>query len=86
MCEKVVKKYLWLLKYVPDWFVMHHQIKIWHDDDDYCNDNEVIKWYEGYKKRKGQKAKRKEKLLSIAWHPNRVMDWCMSEDEKRRWK
>ena len=21
MCEKAVKKYLWLLKYVPDWFV-----------------------------------------------------------------
>ena len=23
MCEKAVKKYLWLLKYVPDWFVTH---------------------------------------------------------------
>ena len=28
-------------------------------------------------------AKIKEELLPIAWHPNRVMDWCMSEDEKK---
>ena len=34
MCEKAVKKYLWLLKYVLDWFVTHQQIKIWHDNDD----------------------------------------------------
>ena len=40
MCEKAVKKYLWLLKYVPDWFVTHEQIKIWHDNDDYYNDDE----------------------------------------------
>ena len=40
MCEKAVKKYLWLLKYVPDWFVTHERIKIWHDNDDYYNDDE----------------------------------------------
>ena len=28
MCEKAVKNYLWLLKYVPDWFVTHQQIKM----------------------------------------------------------
>ena len=48
MCEKAVKKYLWLLKYVSDWFVTHQQIKIWHDNNDYCNDDELIEWYEGY--------------------------------------
>ena len=26
MCEKAVKKFLWLLKYVTDWFVTHQQI------------------------------------------------------------
>ena len=56
MCEKAVEKYLWLLKYVPDWFLTHQQIKIWHDNDDYCNDDELIKWYNAYKKRKAQKA------------------------------
>ena len=40
-------------------------------------------WYEGHQKRKAQKAKIIEELLPIAWHPNRVMDWCMLEDEKR---
>ena len=39
-----------------------------------------------YEKRKAQKAKIKEELMPIAWHPNRVMDWCMPEDENRRWK
>ena len=57
MCEKSVKKYLWLLKYIPDWFVTHQQIKVWHDNDDCCNDNELIQWYNCYKKRKAQKTK-----------------------------
>ena len=59
---------------------------MWHDEDDYCNDHELFKWYEGYQKRKAQKAKIKEELISIAWYPDRVMDWCMLEDEKRWWK
>ena len=50
MCIKAVEKYLWLLKYVPDYFVTHEQIKIWHDNDDYCNDDELIEWYKGYQK------------------------------------
>ena len=32
-------------------------------------------------RRKAQNSKIKEELLPIAWHPNRVKDWCMSEDE-----
>ena len=34
-------------------------------------------------KRKAQKAKIKENLLSIAWHPSRWWDWCVPEDEKK---
>ena len=86
MCIKAVEAGLGLLEYVPDWFVTQQQIKIWRNDDEYCDDDELIKWYNGYQKRKAQKAKRKEKLLPTAWHPNRVMDWCMLEDKKRRWK
>ena len=44
----------------------------------------MIKWYDGYQKHKAQKAKIKE-LLPIAWHPERVIDWCMSGEEKRLW-
>ena len=50
MCEKVVESGLGSLKYVPDWFVTHQQIKIWRDDDKYCSDHELIKWYKGYQK------------------------------------
>ena len=49
-------------------------------------DDEIIEWYDGYQRRKDQKAKIKEELLCTAWHPDRVMDWCMSEDEKMPWK
>ena len=86
MCIKAVRDYLFYLQFVPDWFVTKEQIDIWYDDDYVYNDNEMIKWYDGYQKRKAQKAKIKEELLLIAWHSDRVKDWCMSEDEKRWWK
>ena len=38
----------------------------------------------GKKKLKAQKAKIKEELLPIACHHDRLKDWCMSEDQKRR--
>ena len=81
MCEKTAKKYLWLLKYVPDLFVTHQRIKIGHDNDDYCNDDELTQWYKGYQKRKAQKAPITEELLPIPWHPSRHSDWCVPEDE-----
>ena len=71
MDKKAVKEYLQLLKYVPDWFVTHQQIKVQHDNDDCCNNDELIEQYKGYQKRKAQKASIKEGLLPIAWHPSR---------------
>ena len=38
-----------------------------------------------YKKWNAQKASLNKELLPTAWHPDRVKDWCMSEDEKRQW-
>ena len=72
------------MRYVPDWFVTQQQIGTWYDDDYVYNDSGMIKWYDGYQKHKAQKAKIKE-LLPIAWHPERVIDWCMSGEEKRLW-
>ena len=83
MRNEAVRGRLWLLKYISDWFVTQQQLKIWDDDDEYCNDDEIIKWYEGYKKRKAQKASIKEEFVPIAWHPLRWWDWCIPEDEKR---
>ena len=80
MSDDVVRRVSCSLIGVLDCFVTSQQIKIWHNSDDWHDDNEVIEWYEGYKKRKTQKAKIKEELLPTAWHPDRVMNWCMSED------
>ena len=82
MCIRAFEAGLGLLEHVPDWFVTQGQIDLWHDDDYWRDDDKLIKWYEDYQKRMAQKAKIKEELLPIAWHPDRVMDWCMSEDEK----
>ena len=83
MCDDAVMRSLWLLIYVPDLFVTKELLKMWHGDNDYCNDDEVIEWYDGYQKSKAQKAKIKEKLFPTAWHPSRWWDWCVSEDEKK---
>ena len=56
------------MQFVPDWFVTEQQIKIWHDSDNWHDDDELIEWYDGYKKRKAQKEKIKEELLPIIWH------------------
>ena len=82
MCNKAVCKGPWLLKYVPNWFVIQEQVKIWHGHDYYCN-NGFSKWYEGYQKRKAQKAKIKDELIPISWHPPRWWDWCMPGDKKK---
>ena len=83
MCDKAVKDDPSSLQFVPDWFVTQQQIDVWYDDNYWYHDDEIIEGYNGYQKRKAQKAKIKEELLPIAWHPDRVMDWCMSGEEKR---
>ena len=54
MCDVAVRDDPFSLVCVPDWFVTQQQVKIWLDDDDYCNDDddEIIGWHDGYKKRK----------------------------------
>ena len=71
MCNKAVRYNLFSLRFVPDWFVTHQQIDVWYDDDYVYNDNEMIRWYDGYKKRKFQKAQIKKELMTNAWHPSR---------------
>ena len=86
MCIKAVEDEPFPLQYVPDWFVTQEQIDIWYDGNCYYDDDKLIEWYKGYKKRKAQKAKIKEELLPIVWHLNHVMDWCRSGDKKGVWK
>ena len=82
MCIRAVKVGPWQLIDVPDWFMTLQEMQY----EDFDDDDVLIKWYHDYQKRKAQKAKIKDELVSIAWHLDRVMDWCMSEDEKRWWK
>ena len=89
MCNAVVSEDPYSLQYVPDWFEMLHEI--WYEDDDYCNDDELIEWHNDYKKRKAQKEQVQEELGFIACHPSRWLDWGMTDwsttkDEKRRIK
>ena len=79
MCIRAVKVNPWQLYDVRDWFVILQEMQYEDFDDD---DDEIIKWHDGYKKRKVQKAKIKEELLPLVWYHDRVMDWCMSEEEK----
>ena len=55
MCDDAVWEDPYSFRFAPDWFVTQQQLKIWHDDDDYCNDDERIEWYEGHEKCKAQK-------------------------------
>ena len=62
------------MQYVPDWFMTQQQLRQFYDDDEY--DDEFFKWYkvkwhEDYQKRKTQKAKIKDELMLIVWHPSR---------------
>ena len=37
-------------------------------------------------KNASHKKQSNEELLPIDWHPDHLMDWCMSEDEKKETK
>ena len=85
MWDRGVKDDSSSLQFVPDWFVTRQGLYMWHD---YCYDDDddkdkLFEWYDGYKKRKAQKAQIKKELMPIAWHPSRYWDWCMSGDKKQ---
>ena len=86
MCDNAAKDDPSSLQFVPDWFVARGPTNVWYDNNYLYYNDELIEWYEGYKKQKTQKAKIKKEHLPIAWHLDRLMDWCMSEDEKGWWK
>ena len=44
MCIKEVKEDPWALEFVLDWFVMQKLLKIWHNDEDYCDETEFAEW------------------------------------------
>ena len=49
MCDDAVSGDSYSLQCVSDWVVMVELVKIWHDTDDYWNDDELVEWYNDYK-------------------------------------
>ena len=73
MCDEAVGGHSFSLQYVPNWFVTQQQVKIWHDDSEYYydgddddngdnDDDRIIKWHDGYQKRKAQKTQIKKSV------------------------
>ena len=81
-----MRDHFFSLQYVPDWFVTQQQLKIWHDVSEYDHDDEIIKWYDGYKNCRALKIKAENELMLTACHPLKWWDWCMSENKKNRQK
>ena len=84
MCERVIEDGPHSLQYVPDWFVTREGVYMWYDHSQYCDDDEdnFFKWYDGYQKRKAQKAKIKEELMRVVWRSSQWWDQYIPEDEK----
>ena len=79
MCNEVVRRDPEMFEHVPHWFVTLQEM--WHKDFD--DDDKLITWRDAYIKRKAQKAKIKEELMPVAWHPDRCWNWCVTEDEEK---
>ena len=60
MCDDTAWRDPFFLQFVSDWFETEEQIDVWDDDDDCCNDNDVIEWYDGYKNKNPRKQKLKK--------------------------
>ena len=63
ICNETIEVCPWSLEYIPDWLVTREAVDMWCDDVDYYDEYNFFKWYEGYKKRKAQKASIKEELM-----------------------
>ena len=42
-----------------------------------------LAWHNKFEKRKEFKENLSEELMPVAWHPAKLWDWCLSEDEKK---
>ena len=67
---------------IPDWFITLEMIAIVSRPCCARCDFEFDEWFNAYKERKAQKAQIRDELMPIAWHPDRVIDWCFDEEEK----
>ena len=72
VCDRAFEEGRYMLQFVPDYFITEEMYREFPDS--------IV---DAYKKPKEQKALIREGILPIAWHPDRVINWCFDEDEKR---
>ena len=84
MCNKAAETGTYQLKDVSDWFVTQQQIDIWCDDY-CCHDDEIIEWYEGYKKGRPKKPQeKKSSCLLPGTHQGTGIGACQKKRKKRQ--
>ena len=59
------------LQCVSDWFVTQKLAKIWNDNEDYPDAEELAEWYNGYKNRK--KNPDRQRLVTCRMVPFLIM-------------
>ena len=57
MCDDVVQRSSYSLKFVLDWFVTQVQLEIWHDDDDIALMMNLLSGIKGIKNGRFKKQK-----------------------------
>ena len=73
MCDKAVKRNPNSIDHIPDYFV--------HDDMNLSS--YAAQAIEKVKVRRRRKLQLARELIQIAWHPDRAVDWCFDEDDKK---
>ena len=68
-----------MLEFIPDWFVTPKMLDDLGDGEDFNNDEELVKWFNGDKQQNAWKKQIKEEFLPITWY-----DWSIQENEKKR--
>ena len=82
MCVNAVKEVPEMLPFTPDWFVTPKMLTL-AEEGGGGYETDFQEWLNGYRHRKSQKAQIQDALAPAAWHPDRAIDWCFDEDEKR---
>ena len=52
ICVEALRKETSLLHFILDWFVRPRLVDMRHDDENYCDENRLAVWYNGYKQYK----------------------------------
>ena len=81
MCNRAVREYPCMLKYVTDEFKTQDMCEEAIREDSELWEYAGVLFSYHHKRQFGRGIR--DELLPIAWHPDRVYDWCFDEEEKK---